>query len=163
MFKKIALMTALTLIFSVAQCFAQDAAPVYDKDEKNFVTTFNSTVKNMKGMFTLDTQIYFLWDWKGSDYYKSQALPSSEGITFFFVKNDPQCLEELVIEADDAASLNKALKPTLLLLGFDSAEADSIKLENSKTTVWCKATQRNFVFKQDTDKGELRLVITAYK
>lgn len=163
MFRKVALLTALTLIFSLSQCFAQDAAPVYDKDEKNFVTTFNSTVKNMKGMFTLDTQIYFLWDWKGSDYYKSQALPQSENITFFFVKDDPQCLEELLIEADDAASLSKALKPTLLLLGFDGAEADSINLEKSKTTVWCKATQRNFVFEQSTDNGELRLAITAYK
>ena len=158
--RKVALLTALTLIFSAAQCFAQDAAPVYDKDEKNFVTTLNSTVKNMKGMFTLDTQIYFLWDWKGSDYYKSQALPQSENITFYFVKADPQCLKELLIEADDAASLNKALKPTLL--GFDKGEADSIKLEKSKTTVWCKETQRNFVFEKSIDNGEPRLEITAY-
>ena len=163
MLKKIALLTAFTLIFSLSQCFAQNAAPVYDKDEKNFVTTFNSTVKDMKGMFTLDTQIYFLWNWKDSDYYKSQALPKSESVTFFFVKDDPQCLEELLIETDDAAKLNKALKPTLLLLGFDNAEADSINLQQSKTTVWCKATQRNFVFEQSIDNGELRLAITAYK
>lgn len=168
MLKKIALLAALTIIFSTTQCFAKTAAPVFDKDEKIFVTAFNVVAKkltenNSKSLkfFGLDTQIYFQENRDGEDYYTARSVPAEIGTVAIFVKRQPENLYKISLVSKSVEDVSKALATALIVLGFSEQEIKSVMLDKAEETVWCEKIKRDVTISNGTSNDAFIVSLEA--
>ena len=168
MLKKIALLAALTIIFSAAQCFAKNAAPIYDNDEKNFVTAFNATAKkltegNEDGIkfFGLNTQIQFQEDRDNEDFYTAQSDPAEIGTVAVFVKRKPENIYDIAFISKTSDDATAALMTALVVLGFTEQEISSINVTNAEATVWFAAMKRDVTIKSGISNGKFIVSLEA--
>lgn len=169
MLRKIALLAVLTIIFSASQCFAKTAAPIFDKDEKVFVTAFNvvaqklteNNSKNLK-FFGLDTQIYFQENRDGEDYYTSQSVPANIGTVVVFVKRNPENLYKISLVSKTEEDVSKALATALIIIGFNEKEIKSVMLDKAEETVWCEKIKRDVTISNGTSDDAFVVSLQAF-
>jgi len=169
MFRKIALLAVFTLIISSAQCFAKTAAPVFDKDEKFFVTAFNFvaqkvTETNNEGIkfFGLDTQIYFQENRDGEDYYTARSMPHDIGTVAIFVKRTPENLYKISFVSKTEEDVSKALATALIVIGFNEKEMKSVMLDKAEETVWCEKIKRDVTISNSTSDDAFVVSLQAF-
>jgi len=154
MIKKITLMLAAMLVFSVSSVFAATANDsIYDKDEKIFVQEFNNAAKNFG--FKIK-ELKYLEDHNGGVSYGAE-IDGLKNIDAFINTNSSGNVSSIMFIADTKDSAEKLFNSTVATLQINAPYKDEINEVVMKT-----ATNKNVtvdVSVNDGVKGKVYLLM----
>ena len=145
MLRKIILSSILAMIFFCGQCFAAQDYPICNKDQNDFIASFNAAASNLE--FTLGTPELLPMETNPNDehLYSVEPVPDTFHAGAFVMTDKDNFVNRILLVTDTVENAEKIFKPALLAVGLTENEINVAPVFNKNETVnsfWCAATKR---------------------